>query len=86
MTHVVFAPQNSAASSRANATDTWGWEECLWMTLGERVRRAAWDPRVDATPPELATMLALAEESGVKLMAYARAPRDPRALVSPSRG
>ena len=73
VTHVVFAPQNSAASSRANATDTWGWEECLWMTLGERVRRAAWDPRVDAAPQLPAAVFEAPRVDFTHLSRYLRA-------------
>src|SRR5207253_2775151 len=35
--HVVFGPQNSAISSRTNATDMNGLEELLWLGLGEQI-------------------------------------------------
>ena len=31
LTHILFAPQNSDVTARANNTDPWGWEQLLWF-------------------------------------------------------
>ena len=74
ITHLIFAPQNSAVSSRVNATDSWGWEEALWLTLGEHVRLGLWVPGRDAVPPSIQGLLDYAASRGVRLMAYVYPP------------
>ncbi len=44
ITHAIFAPQNTRQSTRAAATDSWGWEETLLFSMGEQIRRREWDP------------------------------------------
>ena len=70
ITHIVFEPQNSLRSSRFNATDAWGWESGLWMTMGEQVRQGRWDPRLQRLPPELQRLVDGAGERGIRLCAY----------------
>ena len=52
ITHAIFAPQNSRASSRPAAVDAWGWEEALWFSLGQQIRKQKWSPsnRDDKVP------------------------------------
>jgi hypothetical protein len=75
ITHAIFAPQNSKESSRyapVESVDAWGWEESLWFSMGEKIRRGEWSPgnASDAVPAELQEMLDYAESHGVKLLAY----------------
>ena len=57
LTHLTFAPRNSEASSRANNTDAWGWEQLLWFGMGQRLRTGRWAPG-QPLPPSLLEMLA----------------------------
>ena len=50
ITHTIFAPSNSAVSTRANNTDWWGWEFCLFLTLGEDIRQGYWVPKQGTIP------------------------------------
>eukprot|EP00035_Acanthoeca_spectabilis_P005282 m.111816 g.111816 ORF g.111816 m.111816 type:complete len:378 (-) comp12950_c0_seq1:3522-4655(-) len=62
VTHAIFAPRNSLESTRAAATDAWGWEETLWLGLGEKIRRAQWLPqRGDAVLTEIANIVSFTE-------------------------
>lgn len=49
---VLYAPHNPRLSSPTDATDSWGWEEALWMTYGEQLRNGSWYPTVQP-PAEL---------------------------------
>jgi hypothetical protein len=44
---VLYAPHNTRLSSPADTSDSWGWEEALWMTYGEQIRNGSWYPTVD---------------------------------------
>ena len=71
LTHVVFEPQDSLRSSRFNASDAWGWESGLWMTMGEQIRTGAWTPGGSvAFPPELQELVDYAASRNVRLCAY----------------
>ena len=72
--HIIFAPQNSKVSSRFNATDGWGWEEGLWLTLGEHLRAGQWVPGRDPIPATIQYLLDYAASRDVKLMAYIYPP------------
>lgn len=71
ITHTTFAPRNTKQSLRANATDAWQWEECLWLTLGEKIREGRWLPGRDPVPADIARFVAFAENLGIKFLAYA---------------
>ena len=49
----------------------WGWEEALWIELGQQIREQRWVPGKDKVPPEIAEMIAYGKSKGVKLLAYA---------------
>ena len=70
LTHVVYAPRNTHFSSRYNTTDGWGWEDCLWFSLGELVRENKFSPGIDPIPSEIQEILNYAKENGIKLMSY----------------
>jgi hypothetical protein len=71
VSHAIFAPRNSLQSARANATDAWGWEEALWLGMGEKIRTGAWLPQKGATlPDEVHEMVSYAKAQNVSLLAY----------------
>ena len=67
---ITYAPSNSNLSTRANATDNWGWEEALWFSLGEHIRMDRWMPGRDPVPPSVATPLQWAKQLGIDLHPY----------------
>lgn len=69
--HVLFTPENSAVAQRKDNADAWGWENCLWLGLGQKIRRGEWDPAKDPIPPTVQEMLDYAKSKNVQLMAYA---------------
>ena len=71
ITTLLFAPQNSDVSSRANNTDAWGWEQLLWFGMGQRLRLGLWTPR-DPLPASLLEMLAYFKSKGVRPVACER--------------
>ena len=68
--NILYAPANSALSSRADSTDAWGWENVLWLGLGQKIRQGKWDPESDPVPPSVKTMQEYAAKRGVKFVAY----------------
>eukprot|EP01123_Difflugia_compressa_P010137 TRINITY_DN362_c0_g1_i3.p1 TRINITY_DN362_c0_g1~~TRINITY_DN362_c0_g1_i3.p1 ORF type:complete len:931 (+),score=150.14 TRINITY_DN362_c0_g1_i3:353-2794(+) len=67
--HVVTSQSNTAVGVRENATDLWGWESTLWLSLGEKIREGYWYPG-DPIPPTVQVMLDYAKSKGVYWMAY----------------
>jgi hypothetical protein len=70
VTHIVYEPFNSLRSSRRTATDGWGWEGSLWLSMGEQIRNGSWAPKTDPMPAEIQSMIDYAAAKGVKLMGY----------------
>lgn len=68
---VLYTPANSLLSSVSADSDSWGWENVLWMGLGQQIRTNAWYPGRDPLPPLVQGMLDYARRHGLKLMAYA---------------
>ena len=69
--HTLFTPANSAVAPLQDNADAWGWENCLWLGLGQRIRKGEWDIAKDAIPPSIQEMLDYAKAKKVKLVAYA---------------
>lgn len=70
VTHIVYEPFNSLRASRKTATDGWGWEGSLWLSMGEQIRNGSWAPKKDKMPEEIQSMIDYAGSKGVKLMGY----------------
>ena len=68
--HVLFAPANSEVSRRAASRDDWGWENVLWLGLGQKIRRNEWDPATGAIPSSVREMLDYAQSKNLRLVAY----------------
>lgn len=68
--YVLYAPSNSDVSRREESVDDWSWEHVLWLGLGQRIRRNAWDPQSSPIPPSIAEMLDYARSKQLKLLAY----------------
>jgi len=67
---VLFTPANGALAPLKGNTDAWGWENVLWLGIGQKIRRGEWDPAKDAVPPIVREMLDYAASKRVRLMAY----------------
>ena len=63
-------PTASLPRLKDNA-DAWGWENCLWLGLGQKIRKGEWDIAKDPIPPSIQEMLDYAKSKKVKLVAYA---------------
>ena len=68
--HILFAGQNSAESSFANATDDWHWEGVLFLSMGEKIRAAAFVPGADPLPPTVSKLTEYAKSVGVSPLSY----------------
>ena len=68
ITHFLTAPQNSATSSRSNATDDWGWEEKLFLTLGESIRQQTFIPCEQALPISIQSHIQYAASKNIRLV------------------
>ena len=85
--YFLYAPTNSDLSRRSDSKDDWGWENLLWLGLGQKIRRNEWDPKTGAIPPSVQEMLGHARAKRLKLLAYVYPvvpfSQDPAWLVSP---
>ena len=68
--YALYAPANSLLSSVSADTDSWGWENLLWLALGQQIRTNAWYPGSNAVPSSVQTMLDYAQSDNLKLLAY----------------
>lgn len=68
--HVLFTPGNNALAPLADNKDAWGWENVLWLGMGQKVRKGTWEPGRDALPSSVQEMLDHASARGLKPMAY----------------
>ncbi len=68
--HSLFTPANGTLASLKDNADAWGWENCLWLGLGQKIRKGAWDIAKDPIPPSIQEMLDYARFRKVKLVAY----------------
>ena len=69
--HTLFTPANSLVAPLKDNADAWGWENCLWLGLGQKIRTGEWDMTKDPIPPSIQEMLDYAKAKQVKLVAYA---------------
>ena len=69
--HTLFTPANSAVAPLRDNVDAWGWENCLWLGLGQKIRKGEWKIESDTIPPSIQEMLDYARLKNVKLVAYA---------------
>jgi hypothetical protein len=67
----LFTPANSAVAPLSENTDAWGWENCLWLGLGQKIRKGEWDIARDPIPPSVQEMMDYAKSRKVRLIAYA---------------
>jgi len=68
--HVLFAPSNTSLSLRALSADDWGWENLLWLGLGQKIRKGERSIDSDPVPASVAEMLEYARSKKVGLLAY----------------
>ena len=68
--YVLYAPSNSALSRREESVDDWSWEHVLWLGLGQKIRRAEWDPASSPVPASVQEMLEYARTKDLRLLAY----------------
>ncbi len=66
----LFTPANSLVAPLSENADAWGWENCLWLGLGQKIRKGEWDIANDPIPPSIQEMLDYAKSKQVKLVAY----------------
>jgi len=69
--NALFTPANSEVAPLKDNADAWGWENCLWLGLGQKIRKGEWDIAKDPIPPSIQEMLDYAKSKQIKLVAYA---------------
>ena len=68
--HSLFTPANSELAPLQDNADAWGWECCLWLGLGQKIRKGEWNIAADPIPSSVQEMLDYAKSKNVKLLAY----------------
>ncbi|HEX5054180.1 MAG TPA: hypothetical protein VFZ65_20545 [Planctomycetota bacterium] len=68
--HVLFTPANDALAPLSGNKDAWGWENVLWLGLGQKIRRDEWLPGRDAVPAPIHRLLEHARRRGLRVLAY----------------
>ena len=70
ITDTLFTPFNSVVAPLKDNADAWGWETCLWLGLGQKIRKGEWNIEKDPIPPSIQEMLDYAKQKNVRLAAY----------------
>lgn len=68
--YLLYTPANSNLSSLDQNRDAWGWENVLWLGLGQKIRKGEWKPGKDPVPPIVQDMTRYASLKGIGLIAY----------------
>lgn len=68
--NILLAAANNDVSSLSENRDCWGWENCLWLGMGQKIRKGEWDPAKDPIPASLKEMLDYAKSKKVNFVAY----------------
>lgn len=68
---MLFTPGNNALAPLSENRDAWGWENVLWLGLGQKIRQGEWNPAKDPIPPSIQEMLDYSNARKIKLVAYA---------------
>jgi len=69
--HALFTPAHSDVAPLKDNADAWGWENILWLGLGQKIRKGEWNIASDPMPPSIQELLDYAESKHIKLVAYA---------------
>jgi hypothetical protein len=69
--HALFTPANSEVAPIKDNSDAWGWENCLWLGLGQKIRKGEWNMATDPIPPSIQEILDYAKAKNIRLIAYA---------------
>ena len=69
--YILYAPCNNDVSVQKESTDAWGWENLLWLGMGQKIRKGEWDPATtEPLAPSIQEMLDYAAKKEIKLVAY----------------
>jgi hypothetical protein len=68
--HVLYTPDHSGLNDLDENRDAWGWENLLWLNLGQKIRKGEWYPGRDPVPADVQEMLDHAASRDVGLVAY----------------
>jgi len=68
--YLLYSPANSSLSSLDQNRDSWGWENVLWLGLGQKIRKGEWSPDKDPVPSIVQDMTHYAASKGIGLIAY----------------
>jgi hypothetical protein len=67
---ILFAPANSEESSLRENRDAWGWENLLWFSMGQKLRKGEWDPATNKLPASVQELVDYAHGKNVRFLAY----------------
>ena len=67
---ILYAGGNNAVSTVSNCTDDWGWENTLWLNLGEQLREGYWSPTSSRVPDSVLQLIDTAGSLGVSAIPY----------------
>lgn len=68
--HILFTPGNNALAPLSESRDAWGWENVLWLGLGQKIRKGEWDTASGVVPASVRELLGHAAARKVKPVAY----------------
>lgn len=62
-------PRGCCGDPPRGCKDAWGWENILWLGLGQKIRKGEWNIASDPIPPSIQEMLDYGKSKNVKLVA-----------------
>ena len=67
--HALYAREQEVSSLAENA-DAWGWENVLWLGLGQKIRKSEWNIEKDPLPASVQELMDYARQKQVQFVAY----------------
>ncbi len=68
--HILYTPDHTGLNDLALNRDAWGWENLLWLNLGQKLRLGEWLPGRDPLPDDVVEMIEYADSQNIGLLAY----------------
>ena len=69
--HLLYSAGDQSLAKTRDSRDAWGWEELLWLNMGQKIRSGDWVPGKDELPRVVQDRIDFANQHGIKLVAYA---------------
>lgn len=68
--HILYAASDLELAPQARNRDAWGWEQKLWLNMGQAIRAGEWVPGKDPLPDVVQMRIDEAAKHNIRFLAY----------------